>query len=215
MSGSFKIIIIGNSGVGKSCLSLRGTKNYFRNDYLSTIGFDYFKFNIKLFDKDIKYNKDKDNEDDQDYKIIRLHIWDTCGQEVYRSLVTNYYKNSSLAILVYAIDDQESFEDINLWYKELKDNANPDIKIILVGNKSDLQDKKAVDDEDVKKIMDEFEIDLNMETSAKTGENVEKLFVEASRILYNEYKSINNNNKKKKKDAKKKKKKKKLKQTIN
>ena len=83
---SFKIIIIGNSGVGKSCLSLRGTKNFFRNDYLSTIGY-------------------KDNEDDQDYKIIRLHIWDTCGQEVYRSLVTNYYKNSSLAILVYAIDE--------------------------------------------------------------------------------------------------------------
>ena len=102
---SFKIIIIGNSGVGKSCLSLRGTKNFFRNDYLSTISFDYFKFNIKLFEKEIKYNKDKDNEDDKDYKIIRLHIWDTCGQEVYRSLVTNYYKNSSLAILVYAIDE--------------------------------------------------------------------------------------------------------------
>ena len=88
---AFKIIIIGNAGVGKSCLSLRGTKNIFKNDYLSTIGFDYFKFTIKLLNKD--------------NIIIRLHIWDTCGQEIYRSLISNYYKNSSLAIIVYAINE--------------------------------------------------------------------------------------------------------------
>ena len=88
---AFKIIIIGNAGVGKSCLSLRGTKNLFKNEYSSTIGFEYFKFTIKLLNKD--------------NTIIRLHIWDTCGQEIYRSLISNYYKNSSLAILVYAIDE--------------------------------------------------------------------------------------------------------------
>jgi Ras-related protein Rab-1A len=89
---AFKLIVIGNAGVGKSCLSLRATKNFFNNDYSSTIGFEYFKFNVKL----------KTKEDDN---IIRLHIWDTCGQEIYRSLVSNYYKNSSLAILVYSIDE--------------------------------------------------------------------------------------------------------------
>ena len=88
---AFKLIIIGNSGVGKSCLSLRATKNFFNNEYASTIGFDYFKFSVKL-------KSDKDT-------IIRLHIWDTCGQEIYRSLVSNYYKDSSLAILVYAINE--------------------------------------------------------------------------------------------------------------
>ena len=88
---AFKIIIIGNAGVGKSCLSLRGTKNFFKNDYNSTIGFEYFKFNVLL--------KSKDNA------VVRLHIWDTCGQEIYRSLITNYYKSSSLAILVYAINE--------------------------------------------------------------------------------------------------------------
>ena len=88
---AFKIIIIGNSGVGKSCLSLRATKNFFHNDYASTIGFDYFKYNVKL-----KSEKET---------IIKLHIWDTCGQEIYRSLVSNYYKDSSLAILVYAINE--------------------------------------------------------------------------------------------------------------
>jgi small GTP-binding protein len=86
---TFKIIIIGNSGVGKSCLSLRATKNIFRNEYASTIGFEYAKYHIKLKDKD----------------IIRIHIWDTCGQEIYRSLVANYYTNSSLAIIVFSIDE--------------------------------------------------------------------------------------------------------------
>ena len=88
---AFKIIIIGNAGVGKSSLSVRATKNIFNNEYSSTIGFEYFKLNIKLLNKD--------------NAIVRLHIWDTCGQEIYRSLVTNYYRNSSLAILVYAINE--------------------------------------------------------------------------------------------------------------
>ena len=86
---AFKIIIIGNSGVGKSCISLRATKNVFRNEYASTIGFEYVKYNIQL----------------KDESIIRIHIWDTCGQEIYRSLVANYYTNSSLAIIVFSIDE--------------------------------------------------------------------------------------------------------------
>ena len=69
------------------------TKHFFNNDYSSTIGFEYFKFNVRL----------KSKEDDDN--IIRLHIWDTCGQEIYRSLVSNYYRNSSLAILVYSVDE--------------------------------------------------------------------------------------------------------------
>ena len=77
---SFKIIIIGDSGVGKSCLSVKATKNIFENNYLATVGFEFFNFNIKLGER-----------------IIRLQIWDTCGQEIYRSLITNFYRNSSLA----------------------------------------------------------------------------------------------------------------------
>ena len=88
---AFKIIVIGNAGVGKSCLSYRAIRNVFNKDYSSTIGFEYFKYNVKL----------KSNTD----TIIRLHIWDTCGQEIYRSLISNYYHNSSLAILVFSIDE--------------------------------------------------------------------------------------------------------------
>ena len=85
---SFKVIVIGNSGVGKSCLSIKATKNIFENNYLATVGFEFFSFNIKLDDK-----------------IIKLQIWDTCGQEIYRSLITNFYRNSALAVVVYSIDE--------------------------------------------------------------------------------------------------------------
>ena len=85
---AFKIIVIGNAGVGKSCLSMQATKRRFENNYLATVGFEFFVFNMKL-----------------DNKVLKLQIWDTCGQEVYRSLITSFYKNSSLAIIVYAIDE--------------------------------------------------------------------------------------------------------------
>ena len=100
---SFKIIVIGNSGVGKSCLSLKATKNIFEEQFMSTVGFEFFAFNIKI------------NE-----KIIKLQIWDTCGQEVYRSLISNFYRSSSMAIIVYSIDNEESFNDLDNWVKQLK-----------------------------------------------------------------------------------------------
>ena len=82
---SFKIIVIGNPGVGKSCLSIKATKNLFENSYIATVGFEFFNFNVKLGDK-----------------IVKLQIWDTCDQEIYKLLITNFYKNSSLAIIVYS-----------------------------------------------------------------------------------------------------------------
>ena len=85
---SFKIIVIGNAGVGKSCLSIQATKKKFENNYLATVGFEFFVFNMKYKNK-----------------LLKLQIWDTCGQEIYRSLITSFYKNSSLAIIVYAIDE--------------------------------------------------------------------------------------------------------------
>ena len=84
---SFKILIIGDSGVGKSCLAIKASKNLFEDHYVSTIGFEFFVFNIKI-----------------DNKIIKLQIWDTCGQEVYRSLIANFYRNAGLAIVIYSID---------------------------------------------------------------------------------------------------------------
>jgi small GTP-binding protein len=84
---SFKLIVIGDSAVGKSCLTLKATKDLFENGYNATVGFEFYSFNVKVNDK-----------------ILKLQIWDTCGQEIYRSLITNFYRNSSLAIMVYSID---------------------------------------------------------------------------------------------------------------
>lgn len=84
---SFKIIIIGDSGVGKSCLTIKATKNYFEDFYNATVGFEFSTFNVKINDK-----------------YIKLQIWDTCGQEIYRSLISGFYRNSALAMMVYGID---------------------------------------------------------------------------------------------------------------
>ncbi len=84
---SFKLIVIGDPAVGKSCLTLKATKNLFESNYSATVGFEFFTFNVRINDK-----------------IIKLQIWDTCGQEIYKSLITNFYRNSSLAIMVYALN---------------------------------------------------------------------------------------------------------------
>lgn len=84
---SFKIIVIGDSGVGKSCLTMRATKNLFDSNYNATVGFEFFTFNVKI-----------------NNQVVKLQVWDTCGQEIYRSLIINFYRNASLAIMVYGID---------------------------------------------------------------------------------------------------------------
>lgn len=169
---SFKLIVIGDSFVGKSCITTNATKNIFENYYSATVGFEFFT---------ILYRINSQN--------IRLQIWDTCGQEVYRSLITNFYRNASLALMVYAINSKESFLNINKWLKEVKINSNPDIKIILIGNKSDLDNERQVSYEEAKKFKEENQISYFEETSAKTGLNAKKVFEEAAKILYDDHKS--------------------------
>ena len=173
---TFKIIVIGNSGVGKSCLSLNGTTGKFIEEHQATIGFDFFSFVTKI-----------------DKKIIRLQIWDTCGQEGYKSLVQNFYRGSVLAIIFYAINDMKSFQSIEDWVKQLKIYSSPDIKIFLIGNKCDLEKERVVSIEMGKKFQTDFEFELFMETSAKSGFNSKNLFIEAFKLLYLNYKKMNCN----------------------
>jgi len=168
MDLSFKIIVIGDSGVGKSCLSARAVNNNFDKIYAPTICLENYILNVRIKDKKIK-----------------LQIWDTCGQEIYRSLVTSFYRNSSLAILTYAINSKESFINIEKWLNELKINSNPEIKIFLIGTKSDLIDSREVSTEEATKFCDEHKLDYFIETSAKEGFNVKNVFIEAARELYN------------------------------
>ena len=167
---SFKIIVIGDSGVGKSCFTNKATKNIFKENYNATIGFEFFTFNIKFNDK-----------------IIKLQIWDTCGQELYRSLITNFYRNTSLAILVYAVNSKESFESLEMWYRELRTHSSPDIKIFLVGNKTDLTTERVITTEQGENFAKLNRINKFIEASAKDGINTQSTFIEIAKLLYQDY----------------------------
>ena len=167
---SFKLIVIGDSGVGKSCLTTQATKNVFEESYNATIGFEFFTFNIKL-----------------NGKIIKLQIWDTCGQELYRSLITNFYRNSSLAIIVYSVTERMTFENVDLWFKELRTHSSPNVKVFLIGNKIDLADERKVQTEEGEKYIEQFKINKFIETSAKSGFNAKNMFIEAAKLLYDDY----------------------------
>jgi small GTP-binding protein len=167
---SFKMIILGDPGVGKSCLTTQAIKSTFDEAYNTTVGFEYISFNVKLNDK-----------------AIKLQIWDTCGQEIYRSLISSFYRNATLAVLVYAINSKESFINLDAWLKDIKLQSNPDIKIFLVGNKTDLEEQRVVNFEEAKKYATENDFDYVNETSAKTGFNAKEVFIQAAKVLYSEH----------------------------
>jgi len=167
---SFKIIVIGDCGVGKSCLTINAVRNIFDESYNSTVGFEFFTFNVKINDK-----------------VIKLQIWDTCGQELYRSLITNFYRNSSLAIMVYSINSKETFDNIEMWLKELRTHSNPDAKVFLIGNKIDLENERQVTKQMGEKFCKENKLSLFLESSAKTGLNAQNIFIKAAKILFDEY----------------------------
>ena len=176
---SFKLIFIGDSSVGKNCLTTKAVKNNFEEYYQATVGFEFLTFNMKVNDK-----------------VIKLQIWDTCGQEIYKSLISNFYRNSSLAVLVYAIDNKESFNHVENWLNDLKGQANKDVRIFLVGNKADLEEERKVPKEEGEKYKEDQHLDLFMETSAKTGHNARNVLLEAAKILYKDYLKFDENNKK-------------------
>ena len=167
---SFKIIVIGDSGVGKSCLTTKAVKNNFEDYYQATVGFEFLTFNMKINDL-----------------VIKMQIWDTCGQEIYKSLISNFYRNSSLAVILYSIDNKESFEHAENWLSDLKSQANPDVRIFLVGNKAALEQERKVTKDEGMKFKTDQGLDLFMETSAKTGYNARNVLIEAAKMLYADY----------------------------
>ena len=173
---TYKTIVIGDSGVGKSCLTLQAVKNKFENEYRATVGFEFMSFNIRI-------NK----------VLIKLQIWDTCGQEVYKSLITGLYRNSSLAIIIYSVTNKNSFQHVENWIKELKINSDKNIKTILVGNKCDLVKERKISYEEGENLKKKHKLDYFMEASAKTGNNAKNILIEAAKILYKGYSELKTN----------------------
>lgn len=122
---NYKVIVIGDSGVGKTSVTYRATKREFLEKISPTLGFEYFPFVLKYKEK-----------------VIKLEIWDTCGQESYRSLIKSFFTNSSLAIIVYSIDDLKTFNSVDEWIRQCKTLCSPETKFVLIGNKADVEDEK-------------------------------------------------------------------------
>jgi len=155
----FKLLLIGDSGVGKSCLLLRFADDTYTESYISTIGVDFKIRTIEL-----------------DGKTIKLQIWDTAGQERFRTITSSYYRGAHGIIVVYDVTDQESFNNVKQWLQEIDRYASENVNKLLVGNKCDLTNKKVVDYTSAKEYADQLGIPF-LETSAKNATNVEQAFM--------------------------------------
>lgn len=161
----FKLVLLGESSVGKSSLVLRFVKGQFHEFQESTIGAAFLTQTVQIDDTTVKFE-----------------IWDTAGQERYHSLAPMYYRGAQAAIVVYDISNKETFQKAQSWIKELQRQASPNIVIALAGNKLDLANKRAVSYEEAKAYADECSL-LFMETSAKTAANVMDIFTSIAKKL--------------------------------
>ncbi|KAJ2454329.1 ras GTPase [Coemansia sp. RSA 2336] len=155
----FKLLLIGDSGVGKSCLLLRFADDTYTESYISTIGVDFKIRTIEL-----------------DGKVVKLQIWDTAGQERFRTITSSYYRGAHGIIVVYDVTDGETYSNVKQWLQEIDRYASEGVNKLLVGNKSDLEDKRAVDFTEAQEFAKGLNISF-LETSAKDSTNVENAFL--------------------------------------
>jgi small GTP-binding protein len=162
----FKYIIIGDTSVGKSCLLLQFTDNRFKADHDLTIGVEFGSKNVQISEKEVK-----------------LQIWDTAGQENFRSITRSYYRGAAGALLVYDITRRDSFTHVQTWLEEARQHGNENMVVMLVGNKCDMDSKRVVPTEEGMRFARENDC-LFIETSAKTAQNVDEAFENTARTIY-------------------------------
>ena len=154
----FKVLIIGNSCVGKSNMLLRFTENTFHESFLPTIGVDFKIRNVEVNDK-----------------VVKLHIWDTAGQERFKTITATYYKGAHGIILVYDITDRSTFVDIHTWLNEIETHASTGVAKLLVGNKCDMEAERQVSFDEGQNMASELGVPF-LETSAKNKINIDECF---------------------------------------
>ena len=162
---TLKFIIVGNAAVGKSNISYRFSKGLFAEEYKATVGMDFAFKNITVRDKN-----------------IRIQIWDTAGQECFKSISRGYYKSSVCGLIVYDITSRESFNNVSTWVEECQNNGPRTITLVLVGNKSDLEENRVVKYEEGEELANRYNMKF-YETSAFNGNNVDKLFYDTTEII--------------------------------
>ncbi|XP_053742683.1 ras-related protein Rab-8B-like [Synchiropus splendidus] len=164
----FKLLLIGDSGVGKTCLLFRFSEDSFNTTFISTIGIDFKIRTIEL-----------------DGKRVKLQIWDTAGQERFRTITTAYYRGAMGIMLVYDICNEKSFENIKNWIRNIEEHASSDVEKMILGNKCDMTDRRQVSKDRGEKLAIDYGVKF-LETSAKSSLNVEEAFYTMGRdILHN------------------------------
>ncbi len=165
-----KVNIIGDAKVGKSTIISRLIKDKFKEEYSPTSGYEFSTYLIKV-----------------NNMVLKMQLWDMCGDENYRSALFNLYRNTVVGILVYSVCSRESFNNLETWITNLKKYALPWSKLILLGNKCDDEDKREVSYEEGKKISEKYNLFFFMEVSAKEGFKSPNFLELAAISLYEDY----------------------------
>ena len=166
----YKILLLGDSSVGKTCFLMRYVNNTFQDVHMSTIGLDYKLKSVQL----------------DDGNIIKIQIWDTAGQDRFRSITKNYYKGAHGIILIYDITNKQTFQNVQNWITTIKEEVSDKVKIVLVGNKIDEEESRKVTTEEGQQMAKQYGLDFH-ETSAKTGINIDSTFKEISQKIFETY----------------------------
>ena len=173
---NYKIILVGDSSVGKTCLLMRVVNNKFTENYQATIGFEFLLMYFQV--NNVK---------------IKLQIWDTCGQEIYRSLIQGFYRNTAATIIVFSKTDRRSFDNLGSWVKDVKNNTEQEIPLFLVGNKCDVENNLIeVTKEEGEQFMKQYNLKYYSDISAKTGYKVLDTFEEVAKTVYKDFCSKRN-----------------------
>ena len=167
----FKLILIGNSGVGKSSILNRYMNKTFEESYKCTIGVDFLMKSIEI-----------------NGKTVKLQLWDTAGQEKYKSMVESYYRGANVALVVFDITSHESFDSLPLWIENYYKNGPEQKNIILIGNKKDMIEERQVTQEEAE-LFSQTNNMIYFETSAKDGDNIDYVFTYAAEKLVEFYSS--------------------------
>lgn len=164
---NYKVVIVGKSSVGKSSIMLKFTDDRFTENYLTTIGVDFKFRSFKLKEE-----------------AFKLQIWDTAGQEKYQTITKTFYKGAHAVIVVFDITSRTSYDEMtNMWLTEVESNCDKDVEIAIVGNKSDMDNKREVSFQEANDCAMRHNCSY-FETSAKNGNNIEKVFFELTEVIY-------------------------------
>ena len=167
----FKVVLVGDMSVGKTNIIAKYLKNEFSEDYKTTIGVEFHSKIAKV-----------------EGHVVKAQIWDTCGQERFKSITDSYYKGAKGAFVVYDITRKNTFESVDSWISALRSAADKNLNIIIIGNKSDLEDQRQVETEQGEEKAQNNEAAF-METSAYSGDNIDKAFDNMITDVYNKCKS--------------------------